>query len=93
MTMTTTGTRKRVTATFKLDATVTDPGAVTVKVLAPDGDVTTATPVKTATGVYFHDVDVTDPGRWVVRFVGTSPVVASAETVIDVAASPFYPFD
>lgn len=90
---TTTGTRKRVTATFKLDTTLTDPGAVTVKVLSPDGLVATATPIKTGTGVYFHDVDLDDPGRWTVRFVGTSPVIATAETVIDVAPSPFYPFD
>lgn len=88
-----TGTRKRVTATFTLDDVNTDPGAVTVQVLSPDGVTSTASATKTATGVYYTDVDLNDPGPWVVRFVGTSPVVSAAETTIEVAASGFYPAD
>lgn len=93
MTTTTTGTRKRVTATFTLDGTATDPGTVIARVLSPDGDVTTPAAVRLDDGVYFVDVDVSDPGRWTVRFVGSAPVVSATEVTIDVAASPFYPND
>lgn len=88
-----TGTRKRVTGTFTLDGTNTDPGAVTVTVLSPDGVTSTVEATKNGTGIYYADVDLTDPGPWVVRFVGTSPVVAAAETTVLVDASAFYPTD
>lgn len=93
MTTTITGTRKRVTGTFTLDGVATDPDAVTVKVLSPDGVTTTPVAQKTGTGVYYVDVDLDDPGPWVVRFIGTSPVVSADETTILVEPSAFYPAD
>lgn len=93
MTTITTGTRKRVTATFTLDGTATDPGAVTVKVLSPDGVTTSPTATKQVTGVWYVDVDLDDPGPWVIRFTGTAPVVSAAETTILVEPSAFYPAD
>jgi hypothetical protein len=69
----------RVTATFTVGSTPTNPGTVTATVKDPTGALTNPSATNGGTGIYTVDVTPAMKGRYVVRLVGTSPVVAAAE--------------
>lgn len=84
-----TGDKIRLTATFTVDDAVTDPTTVTVKVLDPSSNETSATPTNPSTGVYYYDVSLDEAGDWYYRFEGTGAAVAAEEVTFNVRASKF----
>jgi len=66
-----------------------DPGAVTLRILDPNGVETVATPTKVNTGVYQYPIDPLVPGVWFYRFEGTAPVDVAMEANFVVASSQF----
>jgi len=66
-----------------------DPGAVTVRVLDPNGVETVMTPSKVSIGVYQTPLDPAVPGVWYYRFEGSTPVDTASEANFVVASSPF----
>lgn len=88
--MTTIGTTKRFAADFESADVDTDPTTVTVRVMDPDGTVTTpAAQDDTGAGQFHVDVSLTKAGPWVVRFEGTGTVPAAVEHTEIVDRSPF----
>jgi hypothetical protein len=73
------GQQIRVTATFKVGSTPTNPTTVTASVKDPAGTVTAVGTANPSTGVYTIDVALSSKGRWVYRFAGTGACVAAAE--------------
>ena len=76
-----------VTATFRTSAGVlTNPTAVTAKMVEPDGTQTTlSAPTNTGTGIYTVTCPTFDQsGRHVVKFFGTGVLIAAEEVAIDV---------
>jgi len=69
--------------------TPADPGAVTLRVLDPNGVEQVITPSKISTGVYQAPLDPLIPGVWFYRFEGASPVDTAAEANFVVAGSQF----
>jgi hypothetical protein len=65
------GATIRASDEITVDGDWEDPATVTVKVRAPDGTITTATPTNDDTGFYHYDFSLTAPGIWVVRFEST----------------------
>lgn len=72
----------KLTATFVDDETgeVADPSSIVFTVRAPDGTVTTSSPVKLSTGVYRAQVDTTPGpvGHWQSKAVSTGAVQAAS---------------
>lgn len=71
-----------------------DPGAVSLKVKAPGGTVTTytyagATVTKDSTGNYHVDLDLPTAGEWLYRWAGTSSNKAATEGGFTVRPSAF----
>lgn len=64
---------------FTVDDALTNPGAVTCIVEAPDGTETTPTATSSESGVWTATVTATAAGRWRYRFEGTTPVQATDE--------------
>lgn len=89
------GSQIRLTATFEISDTATDPTAVTFKVRAPSGTVTTyiygtdAQLVKSATGVYYVDYTPAAEGIYAWRMAGTGTCVAAEEQQFTVKDSRF----
>ncbi len=86
------GGQVRISVTFTVSGTATDPTAVTALVKTP-ADVTTtyvygvdAEIVKTATGSYYIDQNLSESGTWAVAMVGTGAVVAVDERSFSVRA-------
>ena len=84
----------RVSATFTVSGTATDPATVTLKVRDPSGTTTTytygaATVTKDSTGAYHRDVSATTAGRWLYRWEGTGTAQAAEEAAFDVEPSAF----
>jgi hypothetical protein len=84
----------RVKATFTVNAVLTDPTTITLKVKDPEGTVTTYTYAggavsKTSTGLYYKDVSVTNDGMWYYRFEGTGTVQSAGESSFRVRKSEF----
>jgi hypothetical protein len=83
----------RISCAFTVNGTAADPTAVTAKVKAGDGIVTTysgAQVSKDSTGNYHVDVPITAAGRWYYRFEGTGAVIAATEDSFNVGTSAFY---
>lgn len=79
------GTQIRLSATFEVSDTPTDPTAVTFKVRVPAGTITTyvygvdAQLVKASTGVYYVDYTPAAEGIHAWRMAGTGACVGAAE--------------
>jgi|SRR6516162_10646169 hypothetical protein len=66
-----------------------EPGAVTLRVLDPNGVEQVITPSQVQAGVYQAAIDPLVPGVWFYRFEGTAPVDAAMEANFVVASSQF----
>lgn len=78
------GEEVRLTGTFTVGVTLTDPGAVTLTVRDPEGTETTPSTTKAGTGTYFADVIVQTEGLYHYRFEGTAPALGAAEGKLEV---------
>lgn len=85
------GQTVRVTAEWKANGALTNPGTVTAKAIDPDGDVTDLTVMNDTTGKNHADLELTKAGRWWVRFEGTDPVPTADEIAIEVERTAFPP--
>lgn len=86
------GTVARIRADFtNLDGVPTDPTAVTVEILAPDGTETTpaASNDPTVVGGWYYDLPLTMSGIYRYRWVGTGVIAAAAESQLYVEGSAF----
>jgi hypothetical protein len=73
----------RITASFTVDGTLTDPDTVTIKLRhGSSGEITTLVPQTETTGIYYVDVDTTgfERGDWNYRVEGTGATQAAAES-------------
>lgn len=74
-----------------IDGNPADPGAITLSIEDPDGEVAEVaypgTIVKDSTGAYHYDVPLTLAGFWEYRWVGTGAVAAAAQGRLWVRAS------
>lgn len=69
----------RITGTFTVAGTATDPTTVTLKVKDPSGNVDTYTyalsqVTKSSTGVYYKDISLDEAGYWYYQWTGTGTV-------------------
>ena len=74
----------RLSATFTVSSTNTDPTTVTLKVQDPSGNTATYTYAaaeitKSATGQYYKDVSIDEGGTWYYRWEGTGTVITAGE--------------
>lgn len=89
------GTTVRVTGTFTVSGTATDPSTVTLKVRDPAGTETTYTyalsqVAKSATGVYYKDLSptiLTSTGTWIYRWIGTGDAAGAGEASFHIRPS------
>jgi hypothetical protein len=77
----------RITGTFSVAGTPTDPDTVTLTVKNPAGDETeytyaAAQVAKSSTGVYYANVQLNKAGRWVYQWEGSGAVPASTQKVV-----------
>lgn len=89
------GDSVRLSVTFTVGTTPTDPTTITAKVRNAAGTVTTYTYAaaqitKDSTGVYHLDITVNLSGTWVYRFEGTGTCIAAIEQILYVEPSAFY---
>jgi hypothetical protein len=80
----TVGEEVRLTGTFTVGQTLTDPGAVTLTVRDPEGTETTPSTTHGGTGIYFADLVVVTEGLYHYRFEGTAPALGAAEGKLEV---------
>lgn len=78
------GDAVRLTATFAVAGSETDPTTVTLKVKDPSKNTDTYTlatggVTKSATGVYYRDVVLDEGGEWFYRWEGTGTCMAAGE--------------
>jgi hypothetical protein len=78
------GEEVRLTGTFRVGATLTDPGAVTLTVRDPQGAEAPIAATKSATGTYYADLVVATEGLYHYRFEGTAPALGAAEGKLEV---------
>ena len=76
------GTAVKMTSTFTVSSTNTDPTTVTLQVTDPSGNTDTYTYAggtvdKDAAGIYSKTITPDEAGYWKYRFVGTGAVVAA----------------
>lgn len=69
----------RITGTFTVASTATDPTTITLKVKDPSGNVDTYTyalsqVTKSSTGVYYKDLSLDEAGYWYYQWIGTGAV-------------------
>ena len=75
----TVGDKIRVSVTFTVSSTATDPTIVTIKYKTPSGAATTwvygtdIQVIKSSTGNYYADISATEGGLWPYRWEGTGP--------------------
>jgi len=86
------GATVRLSATFKVSGTLTDPTTVTLKTLNPSGTTATYTLgdseiTKDSTGTYHKDVEASVVGTWVYRWIGTGAAAGVDEAAFIVTAS------
>jgi hypothetical protein len=79
----------RLTGTFSVSGTNTDPTTVTLRVMDPTGnkDVYTyalAQVTKSATGIFYKDVTLDESGHWWYRYEGTGAAAAVLEEWFEV---------
>lgn len=86
----------RVTGTFTVGGTATDPTTITIKYRDPDELETSDTfgdpgsdVVKDATGVYYLDITASKTGSWWYRVEGTGNAAAGAEDTFFVKETHF----
>jgi hypothetical protein len=75
----TVGQPVRITATFKVGSTLTNPTSVTVSVKDPDGVVSNPSATNDSTGIYHVDITPAKKGRYAYRVAGTGACIAAAE--------------
>lgn len=77
------GTEVRLSVLFEREGAAADPTAVSCKVRAPSGAVTTysypATVTRSALGRYYLDITPTVPGTWHYKWIATGAVAVQAE--------------
>lgn len=88
------GQQIRITGTFTVNGTATDPTTVTLKVQDPTGAETTYTYAlsqitKSTTGIYYKDLTLNISGYWHYRWEVTGAVVASDEDKVFTKFSVF----
>lgn len=86
------GTTVKVSCTFAVAGTLTDPTAVTLKVKDPSGNVDTytyggGTVTKASTGSYYKAIVVDEAGFWNVQWTGTGSAAGVDEGGFRVTAS------
>ena len=69
----------RLTGSFSVDDTPTNPTTIVVTLTDPSGNSGTSAPSNSGTGEYYEDIVVDEPGSWHYRYVGTGAVVAASE--------------
>ncbi len=79
----------RVAVEFTVGGVLTDPGAVTLKIIDPDGTLTTPSMTKDSTGKYHSDVTGSKSGFWNYRTEGTAPCAAVDEGYFEILPSKF----
>lgn len=84
----------RVTGTFTVSGTATDPTTVVCKIQDPSGNEVTYTyslgeVTKSATGIFYKDVAIDESGVWYYRWIGTGACVAGGEGNLRVRRSEF----
>lgn len=85
------GDQVRLTGTFTVGGTATDPTTVTLKVKDPSGNVDTYTYAlsqiaKSSTGVYYKDLSLDEAGYWYYQWAGTGAVESVDEDYLVVRA-------
>lgn len=89
------GDTARVTLNLTVDDTLSNPTALTAKVMTPRGVITTVVYgvdlalVRDSTGVYHLDVDCTEAGVWTVHFQATGTGKGAAEHSFSVRRGAF----
>lgn len=87
------GSAATMTCSFYVGTALTDPTTITLKVMSPDGTVTTythpATITRVSTGIYTKDVTLTVEGSWWWRWEGTGSAQATDEGWVECIRSPF----
>lgn len=83
------GDRVRLSATFEVDGTPTDPDTIVVKVRDPSGNESSDTPTKEDTGDYYFDLTLDEDGVWYFRFEGTGAAEAAEESTFTVRTTHF----
>lgn len=78
------GQQLRLSCTFTVDGTATDPTTVTLKVTDPSGNLDTYTYAlaqiaKSTTGVFYKDINFAEEGYWKYRWEGTGACAAVTE--------------
>lgn len=88
------GDKLRITATFTVASTNTDPTTITMQHKDPSGNTTSKTyaadpteVVKSATGIYYYDLTFDEAGTWYVKWTGTGTVVAVDEIALEAKAT------
>lgn len=86
------GSTIRLTATFVVGGSNTDPTTVTLKLENPSGTQTTYTYaagqiVRSAKGIYYRDVTPDAVGEWTYRYIGTGDAAGVAETTFRITPS------
>lgn len=86
--------RVRLSVTFTVSSTPTDPTTVTLKVEDPSGNEATYTyalaqVTRDDTGDYHYDLTLDEAGSWAYRWEGTGTVTAAYEATMFVKASRF----
>jgi hypothetical protein len=81
------GQTVRITGTFTVSGTNTDPTTITLKVEDPSGNEASYTyalgeVTKSAAGIYYKDVVIDESGYWIYRWEGTGAVAAVDEEMI-----------
>lgn len=90
------GTLVRVSVTFQVGGTDTDPTTVTFRHRKPDGTVTAwvygtdSQVVKDAVGKYHADLALNQEGVWTYRWEGTGAAEVAGEDALRVLPTPFY---
>ncbi len=70
----------RLTGTFTISGSGTNPGTATITVTDPSEVVTTPAVGNGTDGVYLVDVIVDEVGTWYYRWTGTGAVIAASES-------------
>jgi hypothetical protein len=81
------GTLVRMSATFEVGTTATDPGTVAASLKDPSGALTVLTAVRDGVGLYHADFTPTLPGVHYYRFTGVQGLTAAGESAFVVLPS------
>lgn len=79
----------RLTGTFTVSGSATNPTTVTLTVRDPSGNLDTyaaSDMTNSSTGVYYKDVSIDQSGKWYYEFLGTGAVATAGENFFHVRA-------